>query len=128
MLLILKLAPFMTVSIIGFPFGLSGPGFLPIWKAGYIASEPELDYNNEPVFMIDARTSEGMSGSPVISRSISEKTKIRTWQWNKPPTYKLFLGVYSGRIDKELNSDLGKVWRPRVIREILENQGNEKLH
>src|SRR5258706_8603470 len=30
-----------TVSIIGFPLGLTGGALLPIWKTGHIASEPE---------------------------------------------------------------------------------------
>lgn len=107
----------MPVSIIGFPLGLAGPGRLPIWKTGHIASEPQLDYNDQPTFLIDATTRSGMSGSPVVLKmSGGYRTKsgaavmaagVRT----------LFLGVYSGRLDDK--SEIGKVWRPHVITELL---------
>ncbi len=109
--------PAMPVSIIGFPFGLLTVGGFPIWKTGHIASEPELDYGNEPNFLIDATTRKGMSGSPVVLRlygayptrdgpvAIGTKGVTR------------FLGVYSGRIHGE--AEIGRVWRPHVIQDIL---------
>lgn len=104
------------VFIIGFPLGLSGPGVFPIWKEGIVASEPELDYRGEPVVLIDARTLGGMSGSPVIMHSTSYRTKTAMNQTAAPVTR--FLGVYSERLHEK--SDIGKVWRPRVIKEILQ--------
>jgi hypothetical protein len=107
----------MPVYIIGFPFGLK-TGF-PIWKTGHIASEPEIDYDGEPLFLIDATTRPGMSGSPVFLR-MSGGFRTRSGQriMTQSGYSTLFLGVYSGRIRND--SEIGKVWRPRLISEIIE--------
>ena len=75
--------PGSTIFIIGFPRGVTVK-HLPIWKSGYIASEPSYDitigrdmkasYEQKkvlngytlPAFFIDSQTREGMSGAPVI--------------------------------------------------------------
>lgn len=108
----------MPVSIVGFPVGLTSAGFFPIWKTGHIASEPNLDYHNEPLFLIDATTRGGMSGSPVILRlSGGYKTKSAGTMIISSGHRTLFLGVYSGRLPHD--SEIGRVWRPRLIGEIL---------
>jgi len=61
------------VSIVGFPLGLTvsenethwHKEYFPIWKTGYIASEPSINFESKPIFLIDSRTKEGNSGSPV---------------------------------------------------------------
>jgi len=107
----------MTVSIIGFPFGLSAPGLFPIWKTGHIASEPMIDYWGKPLFLIDATTRGGMSGSPVVLR-ISGRHKTRGGKTiiASSGIKTLFMGVYSGRIAV---AEIGKVWRPYLIKEII---------
>lgn len=108
----------MPVSIVGFPVGLTSAGFFPIWKTGHIASEPNLDYHKEPLFLIDATTRGGMSGSPVILRlSGGYKTKLGDIIMSSGGHRTLFLGVYSGRLPHD--SEIGRVWRPRLIEEIL---------
>ncbi|MFA6423298.1 MAG: serine protease [Patescibacteria group bacterium] len=109
--------PAQTVSIIGYPLGLSADDkvLIPIWKTGHIASDVEL---NENFFLIDATTKSGMSGSPVIMRSSGGfQTKNGSWIMAMAGMRELFLGVYSGRIH-EL-SEIGKVWKPKLIEEIL---------
>lgn len=108
----------MPVSIIGFPVGLTSAGFFPIWKTGHIASEPNLDFHGEPLFLIDATTRGGMSGSPVVLRlSGSYKTKDGNTIMGSSGYRTLFLGVYSGRLPGD--SEIGRVWRPRLINDIL---------
>lgn len=107
----------MNVSIIGYPLGFAGPGLLPIWKTGHIASEPDLDYNNEPLFLIDATTRGGMSGSPVVARQAGG---YLTRGGDKVFTTGIatrFLGIYSGRLPGD--SEIGRVWRPKLISEIF---------
>lgn len=107
----------MPVSIIGFPFGLSGPGKFPIWKTGHIATDPDLDYDNMPVFLIDATTRPGMSGSPVVLRlSGGYQTRSGGTMMVTSGITTLFLGVYSAQQNE---SEIGKVWKPQVIDEIL---------
>lgn len=109
------------VNIIGFPFGLSGGGSLGIWVQGAVATEPAIDFNDQPIMLIDSRTRPGQSGSPVIA--------FHTGQGAVPMAgggigigggpVERFLGVYSGRINEQ--SDLGFVWKPVVVREIIEH-------
>ena len=106
----------MPVSIIGFPFERATTGLLPIWKTGHIASDPDMDYGGRPVFLIDATTRGGMSGSPVVLRVYGDyptrrASTIGDKSWTR------FLGVYSGRIHDQ--TEIGGVWRPSVIKEIL---------
>lgn len=99
------LQPSDRVSIIGFPFGFSGTGKFGIWVSGAVASEPLLDYGDLPVFLIDARTRPGQSGSPVLS----EKG--------------VFQGIYSGRIHRD--SDLGMVWKASAVWELVRYAAGE---
>lgn len=108
----------MPISIIGFPLGFSGPGRLPIWKTGHIASDPDLDYNKEPLFLIDATTRGGMSGSPVVLRlSGGYKTRSGNSVMSSSRKATLFLGIYSGKLPGD--SEIGRVWRPYLIEEII---------
>ncbi len=61
----LLFGPASTVTIIGFPFALTVEGF-PVWTRGAVASEPALNYDGLPCFLIDSRTRSGQSGSPVL--------------------------------------------------------------
>lgn len=110
--------PAMPVSIIGYPLGLTTGGAWPIWKTGHIASDPDVDYDSRPAFLIDATTREGMSGSPVVLRlSGGYQTRDGRFMLAGGGLQTLFLGVYSGRIHGE--AEIGRVWRAKVVREIL---------
>ena len=109
--------PGMPVSIIGYPYGLATAVAWPIWKTGHIASDPDLDYDGRPAFLIDATTRGGMSGSPVVLR-LSGGYPTRDGKFILAGGIAtLFLGVYSGRIHGQ--AEIGRVWRPHLIREIL---------
>lgn len=109
--------PAMPVSIIGYPFGLAtGTGF-PIWKTGHVASDPNVDYDSRPTFLIDATTRGGMSGSPVVLRLMDPITSKGRTIGSGLQTR--FLGVYSGRIHEQ--SEIGRVWRPQTISTILDS-------
>lgn len=111
----LILFPSEPVSIVGFPLGLASAGKFPIWKTGHIASDIDLDYNGKPVFLIDATTKSGMSGSPVIARRTGFIITSRGNNIGGQETR--FLGIYSGRIQDQ--SDIGMVWKPMIIDAIL---------
>lgn len=112
------LCPSDMVSIVGFPFGKSSSGHVPIWVTGFLASELSENYEDLPVQLIDSRTRPGQSGSPVFAyRSggavITEKGVATIFSG---PVAK-FLGVYSGRINDQ--SDLGKVWKVSALVELV---------
>lgn len=109
--------PAMSVSVIGFPFGLRPNAFFPIWKTGHIATDPDLDYDGKPAFLIDATTREGMSGSPVVLRTSGPYMTAAGHSVITSGTQTKFLGVYASRIHDD--SEIGCVWRPSVILEIL---------
>lgn len=111
----LKTYPSKAVSIIGFPKGISASGKFPIWKKGHIASDLDINYNDQPVFLIDATTRSGMSGSPVILKE-SGMCEFENGSISQG-TYQRFLGIYAGRIDNEI--EIGRVWKSSVIDEII---------
>lgn len=109
--------PSDLASIIGFPFGMTGGGALGIWVQGTIATEPAIDYDDLPQFLIDSRTRKGQSGSPVILyRTNGYFTENGSMINNGVPATR-FLGIYSGRINEE--SDLGRVWKSLTLAQIL---------
>lgn len=111
------LRPTSDVSIVGFPFGHSAGGKAAIWSRGAVASEPTLDFENEPCFLIDARTRPGQSGSPVIGYWSSQRvTRDGTARFGTGEGWELF-GVYSGLIDGR--TDIGRVWRREAIEQII---------
>jgi hypothetical protein len=112
----LMLYPSEAVSIIGFPEGLTAGGYLPIWKTGHIASDIDIDWNGKPLFLIDATTKGGMSGSPVVAKRVCIYQTSKT---NQIGNAVKFLGVYSGREIGTSGIEVGFVWKPRVILEIL---------
>lgn len=119
------IGPAETVSVIGFPFGLSGGGGLGIWATGFIATEPQVDFKDLPLFLIDCRSRPGQSGSPVV---ISKNGGAVAYQngsvsVGSEPQNEL-LGIYSGRINTQ--SDLGMVWKVSAIRELVLNASEMK--
>jgi hypothetical protein len=58
----------MDVFVIGYPYG-PDDSYMPVWKRGSIASEPELVGPQNLFLYIDTASRKGMSGSPVIRRS-----------------------------------------------------------
>jgi hypothetical protein len=117
------------VNIIGFPYGRTGGGVSAVWSTGHIASEPGIDYDNKQCFLIDSRTREGQSGSPVISFSTGGVHNMSNGNVAvMAGEVEVFLGVYSGRISIE--SDLGIVWKRKALLEILEagSAGSVEAH
>jgi hypothetical protein len=51
------------ITVVGYPMHLGSQSKRPLWVTGFVASEPE----DQPLrFIIDCRTREGQSGSPVF--------------------------------------------------------------
>ncbi len=124
----LELAVATSVFVLGHPLGIGSKTAtkLPIWKRASVASEPDLLWEGRPCFLIDTATRKGMSGAPVIA-------------WHRGLGYPRqggqlggltisggrFLGTYSSRWgNDEFLAQLGRVWLPSVIDEIIE--GGEK--
>lgn len=110
------------VFILGYPFPPTSIHGLPIWKRGSIASEPGGSSN---FFYVDTASRPGMSGAPVLNRYRGFYKTDRTSQamndsdWFGEGTD--FIGIYSGRIGAEDALQLGRVWKKRLIEEIIES-------
>lgn len=116
----IAIGPTSMVSVIGYPFGLLTGGVpLGIWATGFVASEPDINaYNNMPTMLIDCRTRQGQSGSPVLAYREGGSVTMQdgsTAMFAGPVSR--FLGIYSGRINVE--SDLGIVWKAPAIAELV---------
>lgn len=104
-------SPAEPVSVIGFPFGIATSGKLPVWATGFLAQELSLISADKPRFLIDCRSRQGQSGSPVIAFRSSGYRSIKGGRISaslSPSVAWEFLGIYSGRINPD--SDLGTVW------------------
>ena len=113
-------SPAETLSVIGFPFGMSTTGKLPIWATGFLAQELSLVTKSNPVFLIDCRTRQGQSGSPVIAFRTSGHRSMKDKRISASLSSNIiweFLGIYSGRVNAE--SDLGKVWHVSSLEELI---------
>lgn len=136
------------VFIIGFPRSISVHIGLPIWKSGYIASEPHYDItiggqvaeiaglqggSKLPAFFVDSETREGMSGSPVFASYTGNWSLSDPYEdldpsapgfWQRDDvvlwsTGREFVGCYSGRVGtNEKGAALGLCWRRDVIEAI----------
>ena len=129
------------VFVVGYIDGYGvGNGF-PIWRSGYLASEPDLDVIvgakhpmdisfggsgiELPAMFIDALTRHGMSGSPVFASfngvwdKDSDGSDYRTQ--NSAPRLtsgNTFLGCYSARVFQEGSDALGICWKASAIEEV----------
>lgn len=120
----LRLYPGMDAFVLGFPRGLSGGGRFPLWKRASIASEPDIDIDDLPKFLIDTATREGMSGAPVYA----QETGFWAPEGCSLPDGGVFgrgerfIGIYSGRVlaDDPFLAQLGVVWKEQAIIEIIE--------
>jgi len=116
----IMVAPSDTISVLGFPFGIAGGGALAIWATGFMATEPDIDHNNLPTFLIDCRARPGQSGSAVIAHRNGGSVAMENGGsaiFGGPVTK--FLGIYSGRINEQ--SDLGIVWKASAIRQLVDS-------
>jgi len=114
----IHVGPADTVSVIGFPFGMTAGGVFAVWATGFLASEPAVNFNNLPIQLIDCRSRQGQSGSPVIayrSGGMVAMSDGGSAAFDGPVSK--FIGIYSGRINAE--SDIGIVWKASAIQELL---------
>jgi hypothetical protein len=112
------LRPADVCHVIGYPEGLSNElgedHVLPVWKTGHLANDSQFKFNQQDVCVIDATTRPGMSGAPVF---------VVQRAWNGEAAANRLVGVYTGRTS--MTSDLGLVWKPTVIHEILNRAFSE---
>jgi len=142
----IKVRPTTNVTLVGYPYGFyDKENALPIWKTGNVASEPEVDFEGKPCFLIDVSAFPGMSGSPVFAISPHGVYESKEGSIKMGRNLKTFLGIYSsmemlrkkkyleeivhegkyGIIDYE-SLEIGYVWKADLILETVKSIHVEK--
>jgi len=134
----IKIRPTSSATLLGYPYGFYDEShFLPVWKTGHVASEPAIDFDDLPTFLVDVSAFPGMSGSPVLAVANgvyeAEDGSMRTGRVLK------LLGVFSAmpvvRERKpadpsgassdtqttEINLQLGYVWKAVLIADLAKS-------
>lgn len=83
-----------------------------------VVSDVDIDWGDQPAFLIDATIRNGTSGSPVLAKRVSI---YQTLQGSTIGSAARFLGIYSGREIGTSGIEVGFIWKPRVISEILQD-------
>ncbi len=132
----IKIRPTSTITLIGYPYGYyDKKNWLPVCKTGTIASEPNVDFEGKPLFLIDISAFPGMSGSPAFAIAYGAYETIEG-----PTTVghaQKFLGIYASmqmlkeaKYLEEITSEsrqgvvmyesleLGHVWKVNLITQI----------
>jgi hypothetical protein len=115
-----ELSPGAELSIVGYPFKVNPS--TAIWTRATVASEPRHGFEDDPVYLVDARSRPGQSGSPVLA---ADSRLGIDGHGNSVGGGWTLAGVYAGRVRDDL--DLGRVWWPVVIREILQHMQPDRL-
>jgi trypsin-like peptidase len=64
----IRIRPTSGATLLGYPYGFyDQKHYLPVWKTGHVASEPSVDFEGRPLFLVDVSAYPGMSGSPVLA-------------------------------------------------------------
>lgn len=134
----LRVRPTSSVTLIGYPYGFyDKKNALPIYKTGSVASEPNIDFEGNPLFLIDISAFPGMSGSPAfaIAYGTFEHANGDSMFFGR---VEQFLGIYSSMqmlngknylkefthdtrvgIETSLSLELGYVWKAKLIIETI---------
>ena len=104
------------VNIIGFPRGALSTNALPFWKTCFVANDHDIEIKNLEMFYVDGTTKSGLSGSPVFQIILPLDRRNKKTVLNKSKI--VFLGVYSGRRQENLN--LGGVWKRNILDRMME--------
>jgi len=121
------------VVIIGYPKGFyDEKNIFPIVKSGIIATRWGMNFNDMPVFLIDAKLFPGSSGSVVVTKPISSIVAEGPMK-DERETQFAFLGVYSGEpfrqqepidldditIIRKDSFNVGTVWYGKLVVDIV---------
>lgn len=107
--------------ILGYPMNNYEGVMPPIWKRGSISSETILGVAGHPIFLVDASTTPGMSGSPIIRKVTTLVADNRDIGALQEYTSFEVIGVYAGRLQnsKLAAVNIGYGWHRTMIDEAL---------
>jgi len=102
--------PGESAIVAGYPI-LDHGTYDPILRNALISTALDVDFDDQPYFLVDSELHEGTSGSPVLVRDIDEDSKVRF----------TVIGVHSGQYDlaAEGSENLNRVWFLKPLRDRL---------
>jgi hypothetical protein len=108
--------------LLGYPLRNYSGGMFPIWKRGSIASDTNIGVDGRPIFLVDAATTAGMSGSPIVRRTTTLTGLNQDLDAIQEMHAFEFIGVYAGRL---LNTELaatniGYAWYRSLIPAVVQ--------
>lgn len=109
------------IFIIGYPKGITDFSVQPLWKRATIATSPHLGWERQEQFLVDCASKEGMSGAPAIYYNRDGKINTGSIYYKGSESISILHGIYVGRIGStsEFEAQVGKVWKRKVIDEII---------
>jgi hypothetical protein len=109
------------LMIVGYPLSSYDGAMLPIWKRGSLATEPLAAVDGKPMFFVDAASTQGMSGSPVVRRVFGPAAMADLTIKGDAIVVDEFVGVYAGRLgSKDLERvNLGYAWHGVLVDQII---------
>lgn len=140
-----SLSPTAPIHVVGFPYGYHDQkNALPLWQSGALASEPEVDFNGQPLMLIDLPAYPGMSGAPAFALGYQSQPVPGQAQPQVGMT-RQFLGVYAsmpvtddgqfpeafcttgrpGIVVRDA-SHWGRIWRASLIEELVGSVDTER--
>lgn len=143
----LVVRPTTTGTLVGYPYGFyDKKNSLPVWKTGSIASEPEVDFDGKPYFLLDISAFPGMSGSPAFG--IASGTYESTTGVTKVGSVRKFLGIYASMqmlnkqmyleqivhadpklgVNSQESLELGHVWKAELVIELINSVDTKKYN
>jgi hypothetical protein len=121
----IRIRPTSGATLVGYPYGFSDTtNRLPVWKTGHVASEPQVDFQGKPAFLVDVSAFPGMSGSPVLAVANGvyedEREVMRSGRVVR------LLGVFSAMPvmrsqtpgQGDISLQLGYVWKASLIADL----------
>lgn len=133
----IKIRPTSGATLLGYPYGFYDTvNRLPVWKTGHVASEPSVDFEGRPVFLVDVSAFPGMSGSPVLAVANgvyeAEDGSMRTGRvlrllgiFSSMPVVReqrtTDAGFANDAVTVETPLQLGFVWKAALIADLARN-------
>lgn len=115
------ISPGEDVLMVGFPRGLSDQLHnLPLVRSALIATPYGVNFQGQPMFLVDANLHLGMSGSPVMTKPRTREKRPDGEAGGPNASALHLLGIYSATISfgKEALG-LGQVWYADLIEQIV---------
>lgn len=107
--------------VLGYPLGNYEGLRPPIWKRGGVATDTVIGVGGHPAFLVDAATTGGMSGAPVVRRvNHTVARDDKTGALVELASFD-FLGVYAGRLQSKsmVRTNLAYAWYASLVDQVI---------